>query len=311
MPPPLLDPDEQSPVRPPVDGVLGAIGNTPLVALASLPRRPADRASGRSSRPPTPAAASRTAPPRGWSRDALEDGSDRARRDGHRVELGQHGRRARAGLPLPRPAAHLRRRHPRARGERADAARARGRRARRLRRPIPRRAICSRPASKLVAQLLATTPGAFWPNQYANPSNPAAHAAGHDARDRRGAGRRPRLRLRRDEHGRHAARVLATTCARTAARRGSSPSTPSAARCSAASGRRARAARLRRRRRDRRSRDRRVFDRLVRVARPRLRRRLPAARRARGDLRRRLLRRGRRGAARRWRPRCRPAVAAR
>jgi 2,3-diaminopropionate biosynthesis protein SbnA len=31
---------------------------------------------------------------------------------------------------------------------------------------------------KLVADLLAATPGSFWPNQYANPANPAAHAAG-------------------------------------------------------------------------------------------------------------------------------------
>ena len=30
----------------------------------------------------------------------------------------------------------------------------------------------------LVRELLATTPGSFWPNQYANPSNPAAHADG-------------------------------------------------------------------------------------------------------------------------------------
>ena len=31
---------------------------------------------------------------------------------------------------------------------------------------------------ELVRELLATTPGAFWPNQYANASNPAAHADG-------------------------------------------------------------------------------------------------------------------------------------
>lgn len=31
---------------------------------------------------------------------------------------------------------------------------------------------------KLVAELLARTPGSFWPDQYANESNPAAHAAG-------------------------------------------------------------------------------------------------------------------------------------
>lgn len=31
---------------------------------------------------------------------------------------------------------------------------------------------------KLVAHLLSTTPGSFWPNQYANASNPAAHANG-------------------------------------------------------------------------------------------------------------------------------------
>lgn len=30
----------------------------------------------------------------------------------------------------------------------------------------------------LVRELLATTPNSFWPNQYANPSNPAAHADG-------------------------------------------------------------------------------------------------------------------------------------
>ena len=31
---------------------------------------------------------------------------------------------------------------------------------------------------KLVRELLASTPGSFWPDQYANASNPAAHAAG-------------------------------------------------------------------------------------------------------------------------------------
>jgi N-(2-amino-2-carboxyethyl)-L-glutamate synthase len=31
---------------------------------------------------------------------------------------------------------------------------------------------------RLVAELLASIPGAFWPNQYANEANPAAHAAG-------------------------------------------------------------------------------------------------------------------------------------
>lgn len=31
---------------------------------------------------------------------------------------------------------------------------------------------------KLVRELLASTPGSFWPDQYANPSNPAAHATG-------------------------------------------------------------------------------------------------------------------------------------
>jgi len=31
---------------------------------------------------------------------------------------------------------------------------------------------------KLVADLLAATPGSFWPNQYANPANPLAHALG-------------------------------------------------------------------------------------------------------------------------------------
>ena len=103
---------------------------------------------------------------------------DRPRHDRGRVDLGQHGRRARAGLPLPRHAADLRRRRARARDERARHARARRRRARRLAARIPRPATCSSRGWSWCSGCSPRSPNSFWPDQYANESNPAAHAAG-------------------------------------------------------------------------------------------------------------------------------------
>jgi len=92
---------------------------------------------------------------------------------------------------------------------------------------------------ELVRELVAATPNSFWPNQYANPSNPAAHADGtmREIDEALGgdldylfAATSTTCSWRRAQPARCAA--AATTCRRTIARRASSPSTRSAARCS-------------------------------------------------------------------------------
>ena len=74
------------------------------------------------------------------------------------------------------------------------------------------------------------------PTSTRNPVERRRPRRGHDARDRRGARRRARLPVRRDQHHRHACAVAPSICASASARRGSSPSTPWAAPCSAVAG---------------------------------------------------------------------------
>ena len=132
---------------------------------------------------------------------------DRHRHDDRRVELGQHGNRARAGLPLPRHAADLRRRRSRARFERAGHARARRRRPRDHASPMRETGDLLVARMHAVHRLLEQTPNSFWPDQYANESNPAAHAAGTMREIDEALDGRARLPVRRDEHDGHAARL--------------------------------------------------------------------------------------------------------
>ncbi len=275
--------------RPPVDGVLGAIGDTPLVAmsryLGDLPVQVWAKLEAAN-----PGGSAKDRPAARMLGDALERGADRAGHDRHRVDVGQHGRRARAGLPLPRHAADLRGRRACARHQRPHDASPRGRRARGLapgpgdRRPARGAARARPPSAGRDARCVVAEP-------VRQPVQPGRPRRRHDARDRRGARGRPRLPLRRDEHDRDAARVLRLP-ARSRARddgRGRRCRRQRAVRRDA---RRARAAGLRRGRRD-------GAVALVALRRaragvgPRLRHRVQAAGRARGDLRGRVFRRGR------------------
>ena len=155
------------------ESVLDLIGNTPLVKLRPPRPRPALHHSSPSSRPPTPAARPRTAPPLAMIDAAERDGLLQPGRHHRGADVGQHRRGPRhrgrpARLPLRlrddrqgrpregRPAAGLRRRGRRLPGGRAAR---------------PPRPATTRPPSGSCGR----SPGAFRPNQYANPANPLAH----------------------------------------------------------------------------------------------------------------------------------------
>ncbi len=71
----------------------------------------------------------------------------------------------------------------------------------------------------LVARLCNEIPGAFWPDQYENPANPASHASGTMREILERPRRRPRRRLRRDQHRRARSPAAPPACASTAATR--------------------------------------------------------------------------------------------
>ena len=235
----------------PCDGVLEAIGDTPLVELRRYRCTPASRIWAKLEAA-NPGGSAKDRPAARMIAGRARRRADRARRDGGRVDLGQHGRRARPGVPLPRPAPDLRRRLAHARRRASASMRALGADVRvviasRIRRP----ATCSSRGSQLVRRLLDETPGLVLARPVRQRVEPGRTRGRHDARDRRGARRRTldylfvatsttgTLRGCGDylrEHGR--------------GHRGSSPSMRRAARCSAGA-RPAAAPRLRRRRRDR------------------------------------------------------------
>ena len=284
-----------------VDGVLGAIGNTPLVALHRYLDDPGIRVWAKLEAA-NPGGSIKDRPALRMLDRRAGPGAHRARHDDHRVKLGKHGGRPGAGLSLLRHAPHLRRRRAHARHERADAARARGRRPRRRAPRSRRRATCSPRAWRSCASCWRPRPARSGPT-----STPTRRI-------------RPRTPTARCGRSTRRWAATSTTC--------SSPRAPPA-RCAGAATTCRRTARHARRRR-RRGRQRAVrraraardlpgfgagvetelsrsarFDRLVRVS-DWIACSAVAGSSARGDLRRRLVRRGRRrvvdaraGAARR------------
>ena len=201
---------------------------------AALPRRSGHRASGRSSRPATRVAARRTGRRRGcwatpWTRGCIGPGTTVIESTSGNMGVGlaqacrYHGLRLICVVDSRAHDTNVR--TLRALG--ADVrvvTRARPADRRPARRPTgPRRASCS-----------PTTPGRLLAQPVRQRLQPGRARRRHDARDRRGARRRGRLPVRRDEHDRDAARLSRLPARARARRPGSSPSTPSAACCSAA-----------------------------------------------------------------------------
>jgi 2,3-diaminopropionate biosynthesis protein SbnA len=163
-------------VRAPVDGILGAIGDTPLVALRRyLPR--SDIEVWAKLEASNPGGSAKDRPAAQMVLDALERGH---------IDLGAtviESSSGNMGIGLAQACRYLGLRlivvvDTRAHSASVRAMRALGADVRVVSRP-------DRPTGDLlvarlnaVRHLLAETPGSFWPDQYANESNPAAHAAG-------------------------------------------------------------------------------------------------------------------------------------
>ncbi len=162
--------------RAPVDGVLGAIGDTPLVALHRYldDRTIAVWAKLEAS---NPGGSSKDRPAARMLNDALADGRIAA---GSTVIESSSGN---MGVGLAQACRY----HGlhlicvvdiRAHETNVRTLRALGADVRVVSCPDPQTGDLLAARLDLVARLVAATPGAFWPNQYANASNPAAHAEG-------------------------------------------------------------------------------------------------------------------------------------
>lgn len=174
----MLDrtPGELRRPRAPLDGVLDAIGDTPLVALHRLlTRRDVDVWAKLEASNPGGSAKDR--PAARMLRDALLDGS---------VEPGAtviESSSGNMGVGLAQACRYYGMRlicvvDARAHDRNIRTMRALGADVRVVSEPDRETGDLLVARLKLVADLLAETPGSFWPNQYANRSNPAAHAAG-------------------------------------------------------------------------------------------------------------------------------------
>ncbi len=162
--------------RPPVDGVLGAIGDTPLVALTRyLPELPVQVWGKLESANPGGSAKDR--PAARMIADAFEQGLIGPGTTVIESSSGNMG----VGL------AQACRYHgmqlicvvdSRAHDTNVRTLRALGADVRVVSRPDPETGDLLTARIALVRHLLATTPDGWWPNQYANESNPAAHADG-------------------------------------------------------------------------------------------------------------------------------------
>jgi 2,3-diaminopropionate biosynthesis protein SbnA len=167
---------ETRPARAPFDGVLDAIGDTPLIALRRvLERRDVDLWAKLEAANPGGSAKDR--PAAGMLRDALERGLIGP---GSTVVESSSGN---LGVGLAQACRYHGLRlicvvDARAHETNVRTMRALGADVRVVTRPDPETGDLLVARLKLVADLLASTPGAFWPNQYANAANPAAHAAG-------------------------------------------------------------------------------------------------------------------------------------
>ncbi len=163
--------------REPADGILGAIGDTPLVALRRyLPERPDVRLWAKLEAS-NPGGSAKDRPAARMLQDALDDGLITRHTTVIESSSGNMGvGLAQAcryhGLALICVA------DARAHDTNLRTMRALGADVRVVTRPDPETGELLTARLKLVADLVKRTPDAFWPDQYANASNPAAHAAG-------------------------------------------------------------------------------------------------------------------------------------
>ena len=162
--------------RAPLEGILDAIGDTPLVSLRRLLDR-SDIAVWAKLEAANPGGSAKDRPAAGMLRDALREGLIGP---GTTVIESSSGN---MGVGLAQ-ACRYHGMHlicvvdARAHDTNIRTMRALGADVRIVTEPDPETGDLLVARLKLVADLLARTPGSFWPNQYANASNPAAHAAG-------------------------------------------------------------------------------------------------------------------------------------
>jgi 2,3-diaminopropionate biosynthesis protein SbnA len=162
--------------RAPLDGVLDAIGDTPLVALRRLLPRP-DIAVWAKLESANPGGSAKDRPAAEMLRDALEQGligpgSTVIESSSGNMGVGLAQACRYHGMQLVCVV------DARAHDTNVRMMRALGADVRVVTEPDPETGDLLVARLRLVADLLERTPGSFWPNQYANASNPAAHALG-------------------------------------------------------------------------------------------------------------------------------------
>ncbi|MDX6628798.1 MAG: N-(2-amino-2-carboxyethyl)-L-glutamate synthase [Gaiellales bacterium] len=173
---PDLDAGRTAAARAPVDGILGAIGNTPLVALRRYLLRP-DVDVWVKLEAANPGGSAKDRPAAQMLRDALALG---------RVDLGTtviESSSGNMGIGLAQACRYHGMRlivivDTRAHAASVRTMRALGADVRVVSRPDPETGDLLVARLDAVRRLLAEIPNSFWPDQYANQSNPAAHAAG-------------------------------------------------------------------------------------------------------------------------------------
>ena len=162
--------------RAPVDGILGAIGDTPLIALHRYLLRP-DVAFWAKLESANPGGSAKDRPAARMLQDALDHGL---------IDLGTtvvESSSGNTGVGLAQACRYHGMRlicvvDARAHAMNVRAMRALGADVRVVSRPDPGTGDLLVARLMLVEQLLAEIPNSFWPDQYANESNPAAHASG-------------------------------------------------------------------------------------------------------------------------------------
>jgi 2,3-diaminopropionate biosynthesis protein SbnA len=162
--------------RAPLDGVLDAIGDTPLVALRRVLPRP-DIAVWAKLESANPGGSAKDRPAAEMLRDALAQGLIGP---GSTVIESSSGN---MGVGLAQACRYYGMQlicvvDARAHDTNIRMMRALGADVRVVTEPDPETGDLLVARLRLVADLLTRTPGSFWPNQYANSSNPAAHAFG-------------------------------------------------------------------------------------------------------------------------------------
>ncbi len=162
--------------RAPVDGILAAIGDTPLVALHRYLLRP-DVAAWAKLEAANPGGSAKDRPAARMLQDALDEGL---------VDLGTtvvESTSGNTGIGLAQACRYHGVRlicvvDERAHGTSVRAMRALGADVRVVSQPDPATGDLLVARLNLVRRLVSEIPNSFWPDQYASESNPAAHAAG-------------------------------------------------------------------------------------------------------------------------------------